>query len=57
MSSEDGAMVEPTAVAVGICKVADLRANQTVIVFWLRSHWCALSSRGEGLWSGEGYWS
>ncbi|KAG9233830.1 chaperonin 10-like protein [Amylocarpus encephaloides] len=33
MSSEDGAMVEPTAVAVQICKVADLRANQTVIVF------------------------
>jgi D-xylulose reductase len=33
MSSEDGAMVEPTAVAVQICKVADLRANQTVLVF------------------------
>jgi D-xylulose reductase len=33
MSSEDGAMVEPTAVAVQICKVAGLRANQTVIVF------------------------
>jgi len=33
MPSEDGAMVEPTAVAVQICKVADLRANQTVIVF------------------------
>lgn len=33
MSSEDGAMVEPTAVAVQICKIANLRANQTVIVF------------------------
>lgn len=33
MSFEDGAMVEPTAVAVQICKVADVRANQTVVVF------------------------
>lgn len=30
---EDGAMVEPTAVAVQISKVAELRANQTVVVF------------------------
>lgn len=33
MSMEEGALVEPTAVAVQICKVADLRANQTVLVF------------------------
>jgi D-xylulose reductase len=33
MSSEDGAMVEPTVVAARICKVAGLRANQTVVVF------------------------
>ncbi|KAF2093047.1 GroES-like protein [Rhizodiscina lignyota] len=33
MDFEEGAMVEPTAVAVQICKVADLRANQTVLVF------------------------
>ena len=30
---EEAAMVEPTAVAVQISKVADLKANQTVIVF------------------------
>lgn len=33
MSAEDGALVEPVAVAVQICKVADLRAGQTVLVF------------------------
>jgi D-xylulose reductase len=33
MNFEEGAMVEPTAVAVQICKVADLRAGQTVLVF------------------------
>lgn len=33
MNFEEGAMVEPTAVAVQICKVAELRANQTVLVF------------------------
>ncbi|KAI0178744.1 GroES-like protein [Hypoxylon sp. FL1284] len=33
MSAEDGALVEPVAVAVQICKVADLRAGQTVVVF------------------------
>lgn len=33
MSSEDGALVEPVAVAVQIVKVADLRAGQTVLVF------------------------
>ncbi|GAB7363915.1 hypothetical protein MBLNU230_g4478t1 [Neophaeotheca triangularis] len=33
MTMEEGAMVEPTAVAVQILKVADLRANQTVVVF------------------------
>lgn len=33
MSSEDGALVEPVAVAVQICKVADLRAGHTVLVF------------------------
>ncbi|KAH0391130.1 hypothetical protein KCU89_g14847, partial [Aureobasidium melanogenum] len=33
MSMEEAAMVEPTAVAVQIAKVADLRANQTVLVF------------------------
>lgn len=33
MSFEEGAMVEPTAVAVQICKVAELRADQTVLVF------------------------
>jgi D-xylulose reductase len=33
MNAEDGALVEPVAVAVQICKVADLRAGQTVLVF------------------------
>ncbi|KAG9903847.1 GroES-like protein, partial [Aureobasidium melanogenum] len=33
MSMEEAAMVEPTAVAVQIAKVADLRANHTVLVF------------------------
>lgn len=33
MTMEEGAMVEPTAVAVQIAKVADLRAGQTVVVF------------------------
>lgn len=33
MNMEEAAMVEPVSVAVQICKVADLRANQTVIVF------------------------
>ncbi|KAG9514435.1 GroES-like protein, partial [Aureobasidium melanogenum] len=33
MSMEEAAMVEPTSVAVQIAKVADLRANQTVLVF------------------------
>ena len=33
MSMEEGAMVEPTAVAVQILKVADMRAGQTVLVF------------------------
>ncbi|RWA06528.1 hypothetical protein EKO27_g8577 [Xylaria grammica] len=33
MSAEDGALVEPVAVAVQICKVADVRAGQTVLVF------------------------
>ena len=33
MSPEDGALTEPVAVAVQICKVADLRAGQTVLVF------------------------
>ncbi|KAG9255848.1 chaperonin 10-like protein [Emericellopsis atlantica] len=33
MSAEDGALVEPVAVAVQIAKVADLRAGQTVLVF------------------------
>ena len=32
MTSENGALVEPVAVAVQICKVADLRAGQTVLV-------------------------
>ena len=32
MSAEDGALVEPVAVAVQICKVADLRAGQSVLV-------------------------
>lgn len=33
MTMEEGALVEPTAVAVQVLKVADLRANQTVVVF------------------------
>ena len=33
MTSEEGALVEPVSVAVQICKVADLRAGQTVLVF------------------------
>ncbi|KAK2056215.1 GroES-like protein [Colletotrichum caudatum] len=33
MSAEDGALVEPVAVAVQICKVAGLRGGQTVLVF------------------------
>lgn len=33
MTAEEGALVEPVAVAVQICKVADLRAGQTVLVF------------------------
>ncbi|KAK7976664.1 hypothetical protein PG989_015127 [Apiospora arundinis] len=33
MSMEDGALVEPVAVAVQICKTADLRGGQTVLVF------------------------
>lgn len=33
MSSEDGALTEPVAVAVQIVKVADLRAGQSVLVF------------------------
>ncbi|KAJ3939119.1 uncharacterized protein N0V96_010556 [Colletotrichum fioriniae] len=33
MSSEDGALVEPVAVAVQICKVAELKGGQTVLVF------------------------
>ncbi|KAI1458817.1 GroES-like protein [Annulohypoxylon moriforme] len=33
MNAEDGALVEPLAVAVEICKVADLKAGQTVLVF------------------------
>jgi D-xylulose reductase len=33
MSAEDGALVEPVAVAVQITKVANLRAGQTVVVF------------------------
>lgn len=33
MTAEDGALVEPVAVAVQICKVAGLRGGQTVLVF------------------------
>ncbi|OAA68711.1 Alcohol dehydrogenase superfamily, zinc-type [Niveomyces insectorum RCEF 264] len=33
MSAEDGALVEPVAVAVQICKVANVRGGQTVLVF------------------------
>lgn len=33
MNMEEAAMVEPVSVAVQICRVADLRANQTVVVF------------------------
>jgi D-xylulose reductase len=33
MTMEDGALVEPVAVAVQICKVAELRGGQTVLVF------------------------
>ncbi|KAF2640390.1 GroES-like protein [Massarina eburnea CBS 473.64] len=33
MDMEEAALVEPVSVAVQICKVADLRANQTVVVF------------------------
>ncbi|KAK3113720.1 hypothetical protein LTR53_008723 [Teratosphaeriaceae sp. CCFEE 6253] len=33
MDLEEGALVEPVAVAVQICKVAELRADQTVLVF------------------------
>jgi D-xylulose reductase len=33
MSMEEGALVEPMAVAVQVAKVADLRASQTVVVF------------------------
>lgn len=33
MTAEDGALVEPVAVAVQVVKVADLRAGQTVLVF------------------------
>jgi D-xylulose reductase len=33
MTMEEAALVEPVAVAVQICKVAALRANQTVVVF------------------------
>lgn len=33
MSSEDGALVEPLAVAVQAVKVADLKGSQTVLVF------------------------
>jgi D-xylulose reductase len=33
MSAEEGALVEPVSVAVNICRVADLRGGQTVIVF------------------------
>lgn len=33
LNAEDGALVEPVAVAVQICKVAGLRAGQTVLVF------------------------
>ncbi|KAF2729905.1 GroES-like protein [Polyplosphaeria fusca] len=33
MDMEEAAMVEPVSVAVQICKVADLRSNQTVVVF------------------------
>jgi D-xylulose reductase len=33
MSLEDGALCEPVAVAVQICKVGNVRANQTVVVF------------------------
>lgn len=33
MTLEDGALCEPVAVAVQICKVGDVRAGQTVVVF------------------------
>lgn len=33
MTAEDGALVEPVAVAVQICKVAGLRGGQTILVF------------------------
>ncbi|KAF2451069.1 putative alcohol dehydrogenase [Karstenula rhodostoma CBS 690.94] len=33
MDMEEAALVEPVAVAVQICKVASIRANQTVVVF------------------------
>ncbi|KAI1208150.1 GroES-like protein [Annulohypoxylon truncatum] len=33
MNAEDGALIEPTAVAVEICRVAELRLGQTVLVF------------------------
>ncbi|ORY08477.1 putative alcohol dehydrogenase [Clohesyomyces aquaticus] len=33
MNMEEAAMVEPVSVAVQICKVADIRAHQTVVVF------------------------
>jgi D-xylulose reductase len=33
MTMEEGAMVEPTAVAVQVAKVADVKAGQTVVVF------------------------
>lgn len=33
MNAEDGALIEPVAVAVSICKTAGLKAGQTVLVF------------------------
>ncbi|KAI0899290.1 GroES-like protein [Annulohypoxylon nitens] len=33
MNAEDGALIEPLAVAVSICKTAGLKAGQTVLVF------------------------
>lgn len=33
MTAEDGALVEPVAVAVQVCKVAGLRGGQSVLVF------------------------
>lgn len=56
MDMEEGAMVEPVAVACQITKVGNVKANQQIVVFWLRSHRLTLTSCQQGIWGQDSNW-